>query len=35
MLTGIIEADETYVDGKPRKSNIKNQDRSNKRGKGL
>ncbi len=33
MLSGIIEADETYVGGKPRKSNKKNQ-RPHKRGKG-
>ena len=34
MLAGIIDADETYVGGKPRKSNKKNHDRPHKRGKG-
>ncbi|MDE2845228.1 MAG: IS1595 family transposase [Gemmatimonadota bacterium] len=34
MLAGIIEADETYVGGKPRKSNRKDDDKPNKRGRG-
>lgn len=34
MLAGIIEADETYVGGKPRKSNRKDDDKTNKRGRG-
>ena len=34
LLTGIVEADETYVGGKPRKSNKKEDDKPNKRGRG-
>ena len=34
LLTGIVEADETYVGGKPRKSNKKEDDTPNKRGRG-
>ena len=34
MLAGIIEADETYVGGKPRKSNKRDDDKDNKRGRG-
>lgn len=34
MLTGMVEADETYVGGKPRKSNRKDDDKPNKRGRG-
>ena len=34
MLAGIIEADETYVGGKPRKSNKRDDDKQNKRGRG-
>ena len=34
MLAGIVEADETYVGGKPRKSNKHDDDKPNKRGRG-
>ena len=34
MLQGIIEADETYVGGKPRKKNRRDDDTPNKRGRG-
>jgi len=34
MLQGIVEADETYVGGKPRKGNNRDDDRPNKRGRG-
>ena len=34
LLQGIIEADETYVGGKPRKSNRRDQDQPAKRGRG-
>lgn len=34
ILQGIIEADETYVGGKPRQSNDRNADSENKRGRG-
>ena len=34
MLQGIVEADETYVGGKPRKSNKRDDDKPNKRGRG-
>ena len=34
LLQGIIEADETYIGGKPRKSNIRNEHEPNKRGRG-
>ena len=34
MLTGIVEADETYVGGKPRKANKRDDDKDNKRGRG-
>ena len=34
MLSGIVEADETYVGGKPRKSNKRDDDKDNKRGRG-
>lgn len=34
MLHGIVEADETYVGGKPRKSNRRDDDKPNKRGRG-
>lgn len=34
MLRGIIEIDETYVGGKPRKSNKREDDKPNKRGRG-
>ena len=33
-LAGIVEADETYVGGKPRKTNKKDDDRPSKRGRG-
>lgn len=34
MLQGIVEADETYVGGKPRKENRRDDDKPNKRGRG-
>lgn len=34
LLSGIIEADETYIGGKPKKSNKKSDDKKNKRGRG-
>ena len=34
MLQGIVEADECYIGGKPRKTNKRNQDTNNKRGRG-
>lgn len=34
LLQGIIEADETYVGGKPRKPNRRDDDKPNKRGRG-
>jgi len=34
MLQGIVEADETYVGGKPRKGNNRDDDKPNKRGRG-
>lgn len=34
LLQGIVEADETYVGGKPRKWNNRNDDKPNKRGRG-
>ena len=34
MLSGIVEADEAYVGGKPRKSNKRKDDRNNPRGRG-
>ena len=34
LLHGIVEADETYVGGKPRKGNRRDDDRPNKRGRG-
>ena len=34
MLQGIVEADETYVGGKPRKGNKRDDDKPNKRGRG-
>ena len=34
MLQGIVEADETYVGGKPRKGNRRDDDKPNKRGRG-
>lgn len=34
LLSGIIEADETYIGGKPKKSNKKKGDKKNKRGRG-
>lgn len=34
MLYGIVEADETYVGGKPRKGNRRDHDKPNKRGRG-
>lgn len=34
MLYGIVEADETYVGGKPRKGNVRGDDPPNKRGRG-
>ena len=34
LLQGIVEADETYVGGKPRKGNKRDDDNSNKRGRG-
>ena len=34
MLQGIVEADETYVGGKPRKDNRRDDDKPNKRGRG-
>ncbi len=34
MLQGIVEADETYVGGKPRKGNKRDNDKPNKRGRG-
>ena len=34
MLQGIVEADETYVGGKPRKKNRRDDDTPNKRGRG-
>ena len=34
MLSGVVEADETYVGGKPKKPNKKDSERPNKRGKG-
>ena len=34
MLQGIVEADETYVGGKPRKGNKRDDDNPNKRGRG-
>lgn len=34
LLHGIVEADETYVGGKPRKSNRRDDDKPNKRGRG-
>ena len=34
MLSGIVEADEAYVGGKPRKSNNRKDDRNNPRGRG-
>jgi len=34
LLQGIVEADETYVGGKPRKGNKKGSDKPNKRGRG-
>jgi hypothetical protein len=34
LLHGIVEADETYVGGKPRKGNRRDDDKPNKRGRG-
>lgn len=34
LLQGIVEADETYVGGKPRKGNRRDDDKPNKRGRG-
>lgn len=34
LLHGIVEADETYVGGKPRKGNARKDDKPNKRGRG-
>ncbi len=34
VLQGIVEADETYVGGKPRKGNRRDDNRPNKRGRG-
>ncbi|GJL77443.1 MAG: hypothetical protein NPINA01_04320 [Nitrospinaceae bacterium] len=34
LLYGIVEADETYIGGKPRKKNNHNDDNNNKRGRG-
>ena len=34
LLYGIVEADETYVGGKPRKGNRREDDKPNKRGRG-
>jgi len=34
LLTGIVEMDEAYIGGKPRKGNRRNDDRPNKRGRG-
>lgn len=34
LLQGIVEADETYVGGKPRKGNKRDDDKPNKRGRG-
>lgn len=34
LLQGIVEADETYVGGKPRKANLRDDDTPNKRGRG-
>ena len=34
LLQGIIEADETYIGGKPRKGNNRDDDTPNKRGRG-
>ena len=34
LLQGVVEADETYVGGKPRKSNRRDGDKPNKRGRG-
>ena len=34
FLQGIVEADETYVGGKPRKGNKRNDDKPGKRGRG-
>ena len=34
MLSGIVEADETYVGGKPRKRNRRDDDKNNPRGRG-
>ena len=34
LLQGLIEADETYVGGKPRKPNRRDDDKPNKRGRG-
>ena len=34
MLAGVVEADETYVGGKPRKRNKRDDDRPNRRGRG-
>jgi len=34
LLYGIVEADETYVGGKPRKGNRRDEDTKNKRGRG-
>lgn len=34
LLQGIVEADETYIGGKPRKGNRRDDDKPNKRGRG-
>jgi hypothetical protein len=34
LLHGIVEADETYIGGKPRKANKRDDDKPNKRGRG-
>lgn len=34
LLTGIVEADETYIGGKPRKGNKRSDDKQTKRGRG-
>ena len=34
LLTGVVEMDEAYIGGKPRKDNRRNDDKPNKRGRG-